>query len=395
MNTTPSLIQNQLTSWLLRRTPTSGVRRVATLSAALASDVGNVREDNQDRAAVIRGRDQQGREYVLVTVADGIGGMHDGAACAAMAIAAFVAAVDRLAQTVGINDRPDDWLREGALAANEVVFSKFRASGGSTLVALLVRPGLQPYWLSIGDSRVYSMDDKKLLQNSIDDTIAGQLGKNPEDSSEQSRLLQFIGMGPDLEPHVAIFDAESIDAVILTTDGVHFLSSSPGWMSQIIRHSPDPGVCVKRLIDLAKWCGGPDNATVAMITLPVDAQTETKPDYPCLEVWDAYGELQLISPPTYTALEADNTRSTITPYSSTPAPSTALITNNIEPVIDASQNSSSHDVPKPRRGKAARKPKKSSAKRSLGLDKVSEESEMPQLHMEFPTKSSEQEPPKS
>lgn len=395
MNTTPSLIQNQLTNWLLRRTPTSGVRRVATLSAALASDVGNVREDNQDRAAVIRGRDQQGREYVLVAVADGIGGMNDGASCAAMAIAAFVAAVDRLAQTVGINDRPDDWLREGAHVANEVVFSKFRASGGSTLVALLVRPGLQPYWLSVGDSRVYSMDDKTLIQTSIDDTIAGQLGKNPEDSSEQSRLLQFVGMGPDLEPHVAIFDAESIDAVILTTDGVHFLSPSPGWMSLIIRHSPDPGVCVKRLIDLAKWCGGPDNATVAMITLPVDAQTETKLDYPCLEVWDAYGELQFISPPSSTARWAENARPTITPCSSVLVSSTASIASSIEPVVDASPNSPSPDAPRPRRGKVARKPKKSSAERSLGLDKVSEGSEMPQLHMEFPTKSSEQEPPKS
>src|SRR5687768_15377169 len=108
MNTTPSLIQKQLTNWLLRRTPNSGVRRVATLSAALASDVGNVREDNQDRAVVIRGRDQKGQEYVLVVVADGIGGMIDGASCAAIAIAAFVAAVDRLALTVGTSNHPDD-----------------------------------------------------------------------------------------------------------------------------------------------------------------------------------------------------------------------------------------------------------------------------------------------
>jgi serine/threonine protein phosphatase PrpC len=394
MNTTPSLIQNQLTNWLLRRTPTSGVRRVATLSAALASDVGNVREDNQDRAAVIRGKDQQGRDYVLLAVADGIGGMHAGASCAAMAIAAFVAAVDQLAQTVGVSDRPADWLREGAHAANAAVFSKFRASGGSTLVALLVRPGLRPHWLSIGDSRVYCMDDNTLVQTSIDDTIAGQLGKSPEDSSEQSRLLQFVGMGPDLEPHVAIFDAESLDAVILTTDGVHFLSPSPGWMGQIIRHSPDPGVCVKRLIDLAKWCGGPDNATVAMITLPIDVQLETKLDYPCLEIWDAYGELQLISPPPSTA-SSTNARPTITPSPSTPTSSTASNINSIEPVVDASPDSPSPEVARPRRGKIARKSKKSSEERSRGLDKLSENAEMPQLHMEFPTKSSEQEPPKS
>ena len=54
-------------------------------------------------------------------------------------------------------------------------------------------------------------------------------------------------------------------------------------------------MCVKRLVDLAKWCGGTDNATVAMITLPVDWEPEDRPPYPCFEVWDAFGELQIIA----------------------------------------------------------------------------------------------------
>jgi PPM family protein phosphatase len=392
MNTSPSLIQNQLTTWLLRRIPTNGVRRVASLSAALASDVGNVREDNQDRAAVVRGRDQQGREYALVAVADGIGGMHDGGTCAAMTIGAFVAAVDQLAQDSGNCDRPEDWLREGAHAANAAVYSKFRASGGSTLVALLVRPGTRPYWLSIGDSRVYCMDDRTLNQTSIDDTIAGQLGKSPDDASEQSRLLQFVGMGSDLEPHIAKLDADSIDAVLLTTDGIHYLAPSPGWLGQIIRHSPDPGVCVKRLIDLAKWCGGHDNATVAMITLPVDMQIETRLGYPCLEVWDAYGELQLVSPPPSRELSKNISRPT-TPCRPTPASATPPIVG-LEPVTDEEPRSPIRKQSKPRRGKVARKPKKPAGEGRLVIDK-SDEPDLPQLHMEFPTKSDEQEPPKS
>lgn len=95
MNPNALLIQNQLTTWLLRRTPTNGVRRVAPLSAAIASDLGNVRENNQDRVTIVRGRDQQGREYALVAVADGIGGMQDGETCAAMAISAFITTCGR------------------------------------------------------------------------------------------------------------------------------------------------------------------------------------------------------------------------------------------------------------------------------------------------------------
>ncbi len=392
MNTTPSLIQNQLTTWLLRRTPANGVRRVASLSAALASDVGNVRENNQDRAAVVRGRDQRGKEYALVAVADGIGGMHDGDTCAAMTIGAFVAAVDQLAQNSGSCDRPEDWLGESAHAANATVYSKFRASGGSTLVALLVRPGSPAYWLSIGDSRVYCMDDRTLTQTSIDDTIAGQLGKSPEEANEQSRLLQFVGMGPDLEPHVAKLDTDSLGAVILTTDGIHYLSPSPGWLGQIIRHSPDPGVCVKRLIDLAKWCGGPDNATVAMITLPVDIQTESRLGYHWLEIWDAYGELQIFSPPPSHASLSNGSTPT-TSSRSTPASETPP-TVGFAPIIDEHPSPSVPEQSKPRRIKVPRKPKKPVGERSQGIDK-SDETDRPQLHMEFPTKSNEPEPSKS
>ena len=377
MNPNALLIQNQLTMWLLRRTPANGVRRVASLSAAIASDLGNAREDNQDRVSIARGRDRQGREYALVAVADGIGGMQDGGTCAAMTIGAFITAIDQRAQNAGNNlDHPDEWLREGAHAANQAVFSKFRASGGSTLVALLVRHGFPPYWLSVGDSRVYCIDNKALTQTSIDDTIAGQLGKSPEDASEQSRLLQFVGMGADLEPHTAKINADSADAVILTTDGVHYLAPSPGWLGQIVRHSPDPGVCVKRLIDLAKWCGGPDNATVAMITLPVDMQSEILPSYPCLEVWDAYGELQIISPaPTK---ESSYLMTSLGEISATPV-------TRLDPVIDEHPSSPVPEQSKSRRGKSPRKSKKSTGEQSKDPDKLTEP-EPPQLHMEFPKK---------
>ena len=377
MNPNALLIQNQLTTWLLRRTPTNGVRRVAPLSAAIASDLGNVRENNQDRVTIVRGRDQQGREYALVAVADGIGGMQDGETCAAMAISAFITTIDQRAQNACDNlDHTDEWLREGVHAANQAVFSKFRASGGSTLVALLVRHGSPPYWLSVGDSRVYCMDNRVLTQTSIDDTIAGQLGKRPEDASEQLCLLQFVGMGAELEPHIAKFNTNSAGAVILTTDGVHYLAPSPDWLGQIVRHSPDPGVCVKRLIDLAKWCGGPDNATVAMITLPVDMQSETLPSYPCLEVWDAYGELQIISPAPTKAPSSLTTNSGA--IRATPS-------THLDPVIDEHPCLPVMEKSKTRRVKSPRKSKKPASKQITAPDMLTGP-ELPQLHMEFPTK---------
>lgn len=384
MNANSSPTQRQLTDWFQRRVSANGVRRVASLSAAIATDLGSVREENQDRAAIVRGSDRQGREYALVVVADGIGGMQDGGTCAALTIGTFIAAVDLQAQGAGNFSSPsEEWLREGVHAANQIVFSEFRARGGSTLVALLIRSGAPPYWLSVGDSRVYCTHDRVLTQVSVDDTFAGQLGKSPEEFSEQSQLLQFVGMGSDLEPHIATLGTDSLDGAILTTDGVHYLAAGSGWLGQIVRHAPDPGVCVRRLIDLAKWCGGHDNATVVKIALPVELRSEPRNTYRCLEVWDAYGELQIISaaPPE----EASNAIAKTLPSGQNMV-SSASPEALLEPVTDQHSGPPIPEQSKSRRGKVPRKPKKSTGKEDKGLEKVPEP-ELPQLHMEFPTRS--------
>lgn len=384
MNLESSPIQNQLTAWLLRRTATTGVRRVASLAAAIASEIGNVRDENQDRAAIARGRDRQGQDYAVVAVADGIGGMRDGATCAAIALGTFLAAVHKHAQ-LG-SDSSEEWIRRAVSAANQAVFARYRSDGGSTLVALVVRPGHPSCWLSVGDSRIYRSKGNDLTQVSVDDTIAGQLGRSPEVAFEQSKLLQFIGMGDELEPHIAEFDDEPVNAVVLTTDGVHYLARAPGWLGQIVDNAADPGVCVKRLVDLAKWCGGPDNATAAMIALSAERELEGRPTYPCLEVWDAFGELQIVTSETVeeTSSIAPRNQVTVTRQSlvtgaNAPTPVSA-------PVVDSLPTKPERVISKTRSGKRDHKDKGSTGKRGKGATK-SPETSAPQLHMEFPTKS--------
>ncbi len=63
-------VQRKLTGWLLRETSTSSVRRVASLRGALASEIGSVRGDNQDKAVMFKGADASGRPYAVAVVAD-------------------------------------------------------------------------------------------------------------------------------------------------------------------------------------------------------------------------------------------------------------------------------------------------------------------------------------
>jgi serine/threonine protein phosphatase PrpC len=279
-----------LHEWLMRTTPTTGIRRVLPTLSSVGSDVGLVRHDNEDRVVISRGRDYQGNMYVLACLADGIGGMRDGAGCAALAVATLVTSVHGLLQ---IDGHPTDTLSESVLAAQRVVRETYGGSGGSTLVALLMTETSGTYWASIGDSRLYLFRGHELAQLSTDDTIAGQLGRRPDPDLDQGRLLQFVGMMGDLEFKVEALAALPGATALLTSDGVHFLSTSSDVMTQVVRHSPDVGATARRLTELAKWAGGPDNATLAVVALDFE-EFEPAPLGQNLDVWDPYGDIRLI-----------------------------------------------------------------------------------------------------
>lgn len=291
MTLNPPILQQHLIAWFLRRTPQSGVRRVDPLSGAVASDIGMVRSENQDRVALFRSKDKYGRVFVVAALADGIGGMRDGAKCAATTLGCFLGS---LAEEASDTDDTCLWLNLAVKHTNLMVHSKFDGNGGSTLAAVILREGGKAFWLNVGDSRIYSSKGSILSQLSVDDTIAGQLGKSEPANIGQSRLIQFIGIGDSLELQIEPLDTVTTEAVLLTSDGIHFIASSPNWLGLIVGNASEPGLCVRRLTELSKWCGGPDNASAAIIQVASATKAGNIPEYSCVEIWDPFGETQII-----------------------------------------------------------------------------------------------------
>ena len=371
-----SNLQIQLTTWYMRRTATSGVRRVAPVAAALATEVGEVRTENQDRVAIARGRDKLGKAYAIAALADGIGGMREGAECAALALGCLLSTIATESQ---FNNDPRNWLLKGIQKANAEVHAKQRGEGGSTIAVALATANGAVHWSSVGDSRVYHANGGKLTQLSIDDTIAGQLGRGHEVGFEQSKLIQFIGIGSPLEASVSELDNSMGGSVFITTDGIHYLDSTP-WFGQLIKHASDPGLCVRRLAELSKWCGGLDNASVAMISLGSKLDEGMPMVNGCFEVWDSFGELQVIvEPPQRLA----------NPLPTTPR---ARANVNYQPLVEDAQATkgavspdSSLQLKSKKRNRFSKKGKSIAAK-SAYAEMEMEKPEVPQLLIEFPKK---------
>lgn len=374
-----SNLQTQLTAWLMRRTASSGVRRVAPIAAALATEVGEVRRENQDRIAIARGRDRLGRPFAIAALADGIGGMQQGAECAALALGSLLATVASEA-TASVESR--QWLLRGIHQANNDVHARMHGEGGSTISAALISGNGGIHWASVGDSRVYVGKGSLLKQISTDDTIAGQLGRNGEAGFEQSKLIQFIGIGKPLEASVSDLASHDGAALFLTTDGVHFLDSTP-WFGQLIKHASDPGICVRRLVELSRWCGGPDNATAAMLSLGESIDEGMPQIDGCLEVWDPFGELLVIVEPTRAPTSPAQQPAPI-PAKTAPAPSPSAPPAVAEASPAPEEPEEAKAVAATKKGRSARKAK--AAAKGQQADKTQEKAAVPQLLIEFPNK---------
>ena len=277
-------IQDKIATWLSRPTPGRSIGECFELPVCLATDVGSQRNENQDRVAALRLSYNNGQQRMLiaVAVADGMGGMRDGAQCANIALSSFFSAL------VANHRSP---LQERAARAidraNESVFAFANGNGGATLSALLFTEDSQPLIVHIGDSRVYSVNkDTAIKRLTCDDSLAEAVG------GDDRGLLQFAGMGEGLKPHI-IEPKDFVQTLVITTDGMHFLE--PQTFDAIIVNAPDNKSICERLATTASWCGGPDNASIATIDMSAILGHSNQKSSPGIQIWDAFGSLALVS----------------------------------------------------------------------------------------------------
>lgn len=246
----------------------SGKGRSSPLPVTWASTRGTSRQDNQDRLLVALA--PSGLAFAVL--ADGMGGMKEGARAAALAIAATAT------YCVGNSASALDLLLEDALRfANDEVFRVLRGEGGAAIVLAAWKEGAG-FVAHAGDARAYSVtgaDDYPLQQLTIDDTLDAELarlGRRHESEPERHRgLVQFIGVGSDLEPHVAALPEVS-RGLLLSTDGVHTIPAAV--LEWIVRGTPQLQLLPERLVTASEWHGGKDNATAIAVGLQKGATAE-------------------------------------------------------------------------------------------------------------------------
>jgi PPM family protein phosphatase len=226
-----------------------------------ATDTGNVRTSNQDQLFA---------EGDLVAVADGMGGHAAGEVASRLA-------VDVLRDTFDA-DPTADGLLAAVVAANQAVWERSEAEPGlrgmgTTIAAVALVAGKALAVVNVGDSRAYLLQDGRLRQLTADHSLVAELVRAGAISEDEARthprrnvLTQVLGMGPDVEPHVALAEPVRGDRLLLCSDGL-FNELDDDRIAAILAEVPEPAGAAARLVDEANGAGGADNITALVLDI--------------------------------------------------------------------------------------------------------------------------------
>jgi protein phosphatase len=244
------------------------------LNVSLLSDVGCVRDLNEDSVNLLKPHDPEELrdKGILAVVADGMGGH------AAGEIASRIAVETISRRYYEINASTQEALEQAFQEANARVFETSRQRGdmkgmGTTCTALVLK-GEQAYCAHVGDSRIYIIRNGSIQQLSEDHSMVMQLFKQGLIDSDEARnhpdknvLSRALGTHPQLE--VSSWDnavrVQVGDRFILCSDGLYDVVTDDE--IQEIASAFEPHVANEKLIKLARQRGGPDNISVGLLSL--------------------------------------------------------------------------------------------------------------------------------
>ncbi len=232
--------------------------------AGSASDVGQLRSDNQDSKLVADG-------VSVFAVADGMGGHQGGEVASALAIATLEAVIT--APTT-------ESLVEAVKEANRRIYAHASQAPelrgmGTTLVAIaLVDQGTDAEeltWVNVGDSRVYVLRDGQLIQLSQDHSLVEDLRRGGQLSAEEAavhpqRNILTRALGIDSEVEVDWRGVEPFlgDRYLLCSDGL-FNEVDNEAIVDVLTVIEDPDEAATELVRRANAGGGRDNITCVVV----------------------------------------------------------------------------------------------------------------------------------
>jgi protein phosphatase len=237
------------------------------MKACTISDVGRVRENNEDAVFM-------DEEHGIFLLADGMGGAAGGEIASALAVgAAYDVLRGRLPRTDALS-LPR--LLADALASAQSALLKRSLrepdlAGMGTTLEIMVVKDREAFLCHVGDSRVYLLRNGELRQLTRDDNMASLLMEqehlSPEAVPPQARhiLTQAVGASDTLVPEIRTVEVRENDIFLICSDGLTGMLTDPE-IAEILRLCRDGlDKAAATLVREANERGGFDNVSLILV----------------------------------------------------------------------------------------------------------------------------------
>jgi serine/threonine protein phosphatase PrpC len=240
------------------------------LNAIGKTDIGNVRETNQDDYNFGNLDD----DSVFAVVCDGMGGEKGGHMASHIASTvitdSIVAAFGRGFKESSIKGV----LQTAVTAANISVFDRSQSDEkyrgmGTTVVAVIIFGGIA-HIVHAGDSRAYLVSEDRIEQLTKDHSLVQIYVDKGEITQDEARfhpkkhfITRALGVTSVIDLDYCEFPLNEGEAIMICTDGLSNYFSNDELFAMI--KSAGYSKCAEKLIGAAKKAGGADNITVVCI----------------------------------------------------------------------------------------------------------------------------------
>jgi protein phosphatase len=226
------------------------------------SDIGKKRRENQDSFRI-------DVESGFFAVADGMGGMRDGALASKYAMNVLYELIDREINGEVDAEKISLIIKDAIIELSDLLRSLIGKHTGTTIVLALIR-GDNAAIAHMGDSRAYVFRDGELLRLTEDHNLFSLLRKTKKFTDEELRkdkahhmLIRYVGM-ENPRPDVEMFSIKKGDRFLLCTDGLSEMVKDEE-IAEIMNEALVPETALQRLVANANESGGYDNITAIII----------------------------------------------------------------------------------------------------------------------------------
>ena len=237
------------------------------------TDQGCVRTQNQDAYHIA----ELDRNSLLCVVCDGMGGAKSGNIASTLAVDVFVQEIRRCWTANSTQEKIDQMLQSAVKLANFTVYDQAQQfeefdGMGTTLVAVLIR-GRKVTAVNVGDSRAYLANEDGICQITKDHSLVQMMVDRGDLTPEMAKsypgknyITQAVGTETVIECDLFHLDVAKGDYLLLCSDGLSNVLDDQEILFEIV-HGVKKQNCCKRLLDIAKTRGAPDNVTSVLIEI--------------------------------------------------------------------------------------------------------------------------------